>query len=179
VELARLVKRAGFKLQFRLSDVVSTRMYRSFSRMWEGWTKNLALLFPNPRWLAMKRWVEFILIALTFVAILVAIADHDRIGTAVNGLLTATFLGLFFRRIRRAHFDWLSNTLAICGLPLFGILLLNSYICHKKGSVRWKGRLYGSVAGEVSQASSPGHPKPPEQSPCINAPVMADRQSKN
>lgn len=179
VELARLVKRAGFKLQFRLSEVVSARMYRSFSQMWEGWTKNLALLFPSPLWLAMKRWLEFILIALTFVAILVAIADHDRVGIAINGLLTATFLGLFFRRIRRAHFDWLSNALAIGGLPLFAILLRNSYISHKKGSVRWKGRLYGSAVSGARLPSSPGHPKPPEHSPSITVPMMADRQSKN
>ncbi|HZD31216.1 MAG TPA: glycosyltransferase, partial [Candidatus Angelobacter sp.] len=44
VELARLVKRAGLRLQFRMSDVVRTRMYRTFGQMWEGWTKNLALL---------------------------------------------------------------------------------------------------------------------------------------
>ncbi len=30
VELAKLVKRAGYRLQFRQSDVVSARMYRSF-----------------------------------------------------------------------------------------------------------------------------------------------------
>ena len=62
VELAQAVKRAGYRLQFRLSDVVSTRMYRSFPQMWEGWTKNLALLFPSPRWLALRRVVEFVLI---------------------------------------------------------------------------------------------------------------------
>ena len=55
VELAKRAKQAGHKLHFRLSDVVSTRMYRSFGEMWEGWTKNLALLFPNPRRLAVRR----------------------------------------------------------------------------------------------------------------------------
>ncbi len=55
VELARRVKQAGYRLQFRQSDAVSTRMYRSFGAMWEGWTKNLALLFPRPLWLAVKR----------------------------------------------------------------------------------------------------------------------------
>ena len=59
VELAKRVKQAGYKLQFRQSDVVSTRMYRTFPQMWEGWTKNLALLFPHPRRLAALRLVEF------------------------------------------------------------------------------------------------------------------------
>ncbi len=59
VELAKRVKRAGYKLQFRVSDAVSTRMYRTFGQMWEGWTKNLALLFPQPRSLALRRRRSF------------------------------------------------------------------------------------------------------------------------
>jgi len=51
-------------------------------------------------------------------------------------------MALFDRRIRRAHFDWLSNTLAVFGLPLFAVLLLRSHISHRAGSVEWKGRRY-------------------------------------
>ena len=177
VELARLVKRAGYKLQFRLSDAVSARMYRSFSQMWEGWTKNLALLFPNPRWLAAKRALEFVLIVLCYAAVAVAIADRDWIGIAIYGLLALTLAGLFDRRIRRAHFDWLSNFLAIVGLPLFALLLLNSHISHKKGSVRWKGRLYGKAAGGVDRALSSGRPQATGKSPSLAASVVAERQS--
>ena len=144
VELAKLVKRAGYKLQFRVSDAVSTRMYRTFGQMWEGWTKNLALLFPHPVWLASKRAIEFGLILLCGVATVVSVVDNDWIGVAINGLLVAVLLFFFFRRIRRAHFDWMSNSVAIFGLPLFAILLLNSYISHKSGKVRWKGRVYAT-----------------------------------
>jgi glycosyltransferase involved in cell wall biosynthesis len=142
VELAKLVKRAGYKLQFSMSDAVSTRMYRTFGQMWEGWTKNLALLFPHPVWLASKRAIEFVLILLCGVATVVSVVDNDWIGVAINGLLVTVLLFFFFRRIRRAHFDWMSNFVAIFGLPLFAILLLNSYISHKSGKVRWKGRVY-------------------------------------
>lgn len=144
VELAKLVKRAGYKLQFRVSDAVSTRMYRTFAQMWEGWTKNLALLFPHPVWLASKRAIEFGLILLCGVATVVSVVDNDWIGVAINGLLVAVLLFFFFRRIRRAHFDWMSNSVAIFGLPLFAILLLNSCISHKRGKVRWKGRVYAT-----------------------------------
>ena len=144
VELAKLVKRAGYKLQFRVSDAVSTRMYRTFGQMWEGWTKNLALLFPQPVWLACKRAIEFVLILLCGVATVVSVVDNDLIGLAINGVLVAGLLFFFFRRIRRAHFDWMSNSVAIFGLPLFAILLLNSYISHKSGKVRWKGRVYAT-----------------------------------
>ena len=143
VELARLVKRAGYRLQFRLSDVVSTRMYRSFAQMWEGWTKNLALLFPRPLWLAAKRALEFVLIV-GFVAGPWRWRDRRANRTVqINGVGAIVMVMLFLRRIRRAHFDWLSNCVAVFGLPLFSLLLLNSYISHKNGKLRWKGRVYG------------------------------------
>jgi glycosyltransferase involved in cell wall biosynthesis len=175
VELAKRVKHAGYKLQFRLSDAVSTRMYRSFAQMWEGWTKNLALLFPNPRGLALRRGIEFVVIVSTWVGIAIAMVDRNRIDLAINGLLAATLGGNFLRRIVRAHFDWLSNLLAIFGLPLFTILLLNSYISHKKGSVRWKGRMYGTQA--ASPSSRPGHPNLVGDSRSTAIPVITDRKS--
>ena len=53
VELAKLFKNAGHKIYFRYGKGrVRTRMYRSFAAMWAGWTKNLALLFPNASSLA-------------------------------------------------------------------------------------------------------------------------------
>ena len=55
VALARAVKLSGRKIRFRYAaDAVRTRMYRNFAQLREGWTKNLALLFPNPGWLAVK-----------------------------------------------------------------------------------------------------------------------------
>ncbi|HEY4900662.1 MAG TPA: glycosyltransferase [Terriglobales bacterium] len=155
VELAKRVKQAGYKLQFQQSDAVSTRMYRSFAQMWEGWTKNLALLFPNPRGLALRRAVEFLLIAWCVVGLILSAHEHNVLGMVGNGLLAFSVLTFFYRRIRRAHFDWLSNLLAIFGLPLFTILLLNSYICHREGSVRWKGRLYGTARRHARPLSRP------------------------
>ncbi len=147
VELARRVKRAGYRLQFRLSDVVSTRMYRTFPQMWEGWTKNLALLFPNPRGLALRRSIEFGLIAASGVAMAnAALIEHDPAGVAINGVLAFGLLVFFYQRIQRAHFDWLSNAVSVLGLPLFAILLLRSYICHKRGFVNWKGRKLATSA---------------------------------
>jgi cellulose synthase/poly-beta-1,6-N-acetylglucosamine synthase-like glycosyltransferase len=142
VELAKLVKRAGYKLQFRMSDVVSTRMYRSFPQLWEGWTKNLALLFPNPRRLALSRLGEFAAIMVcAIVAALKLIRGEWALG-ATAAAIAAALMFFLIERIRRAHFDWLSTGLAIFGLPLFAILLWNSDISHRRGSVRWKGRKY-------------------------------------
>ena len=50
VALARRVKATGRKIFFRFGDdAVRTRMYRTFAQLREGWTKNLALLFPAPQ----------------------------------------------------------------------------------------------------------------------------------
>jgi glycosyltransferase involved in cell wall biosynthesis len=60
VALARAVKRSGRKLWFRFGgDAVRTHMYRDWRHMREGWTKNLALLFPSPGRLAALRLLEF------------------------------------------------------------------------------------------------------------------------
>ena len=53
VALARAVKRSGRKIRFRFApDAVRTRMYRNYRELRDGWTKNLALLFPQPGRLA-------------------------------------------------------------------------------------------------------------------------------
>ncbi len=59
VALARAVKRSGGRLRFRYGgDAVRTRMYRDFASLREGWTKNLAALFPHPGRLAAQRLAE-------------------------------------------------------------------------------------------------------------------------
>ena len=155
VALARLVKQAGYRLQFRVSDVVKTRMYRTFPQMWEGWTKNLALLFPHPRRLVVLRMAEFAIIVLG-AALAVLMAMNGVIAGAVApAAVAALFLVFFLLRIRRAHFDWLSNAVAIVGLPLFAILLLNSDISLNRGRVRWKGREYrGAAAGAIPEKAA-------------------------
>lgn len=142
VELAKRAKQSGYKLRFHMAEVVSTRMYRSFGAMWEGWTKNLALLFPRPLRLAFSRLLEFVVIA-GCAAIAIWKATSGEAGIAlIAALLAALRYAVFLSRIWRAHFDWLSNALAVFGLPLFAVLLLNSDISHRRGSVRWKGRVY-------------------------------------
>jgi len=143
VELAKRAKQAGYRLQFRWSDVVSTRMYRSFPQMWEGWTKNLALLFPHPRRLALARLAEFAVIGGCLTVSVVSLTRNEPWAALIQAALGFLFWLNFLNRIRRAHFDWLSNALAILGLPLFAVLLLNSSISHRRGTVRWKGRKYG------------------------------------
>jgi glycosyltransferase involved in cell wall biosynthesis len=145
VALARAVKRSGRKIFFRFGgDAVRTRMYRSFAQLREGWTKNLALLFPSPLRLAVVRLMEFGLIVGSAV-VAARFGAKDRAGAAIAmGLLCAVLYGLFLKRILKAHFSLISNVLAVMGLPMFSYLLLRSKVAHREGKVSWKGRGYGS-----------------------------------
>jgi glycosyltransferase involved in cell wall biosynthesis len=142
VALAKLFRDAGFRVFFRYGGgAVRTRMYRTWPELREGWTKNLALLFPNPTRLAAQS-VLFWYLAWSSAAIAVAtfvtsLSAHPlRIGFVAFWLLT-------YRRIRSAHFSISSNLVAMAfGLPMFAYLLLRSKAAHKKGKVVWKGRAY-------------------------------------
>jgi len=144
VALARAVKRSGRKIFFRFGgDAVRTRMYRSFAQLREGWTKNLALLFPSPLRLGLLRLMEFGLIVGSGV-VAGRLGSKSRLVPAIAvGLLCVTLYGFFLKRIRSAHFSSVSNALALVGLPLFSYLLLRSKVAHREGKVRWKGRDYG------------------------------------
>jgi hypothetical protein len=145
VALARRLKSSGGKVRFRYgADAVRTRMYRSFAHLSEGWTKNLALLFPRTVQLAAGRALEFAVIAGGAGGAIVEAWRAHPAGAVLFALIGGGFYARFFRRIRKAHFARDANVLAILGLPLFCYLLLRSRFRHKRGDVDWKGRRYGS-----------------------------------
>lgn len=145
VALAKAVKTSGRKIFFRFGgDAVRTRMYRNFSQLREGWTKNLALLFPSPARLALLRLTEFVLIAAGAAAALVALLRGHLRPALAAAILAGSMYGFFLHRIRRAHFAWDADAFSLAGLPLFVYLLLRSRLSYKQGSVTWKGRTYGS-----------------------------------
>jgi glycosyltransferase involved in cell wall biosynthesis len=141
VALARRVKAAGYKLRFRYSESVRTRMYRNFTQLREGWTKNLALLFPNPYWLAAQTGVLWSLIWMTLFFAL-------KSGAPTRYGATVLFFVLAYLRTRSANFSRAKTCLAtLFGMPLFAYLLLRSKRAHAKGGVGWKGRTYKSKNG--------------------------------
>jgi len=150
VALAKAVKASGLRIFFRFGgDAVRTRMYRSFSQLREGWTKNLVLLFPSALRLAALRVTEFLLIAgSTTVAVITFSRGSYRPGLGA-AILAGVVIAAFIRRVRMAHFPWKSNALALFGLPIFSYLLLRSWLAHKSGTVRWKGRTYASPPGRA------------------------------
>ena len=122
-------------------------MYRTFAQLREGWTKNLALLFPHPARLAATRTLEFVLIVASLTISLINALQGHRESAAAVAILCAILYALFQTRIRRAHFRWDANILSLLGLPLFSYLLLSSKSAHESGSVPWKGRKYSDESG--------------------------------
>ena len=143
VALARLFRNAGKRVYFRYGgDAVRTRMYRNWPQLREGWTKNLALLFPNPEQLAVR---SLLLWLVAWSALGVAVSG--AIGQHFAWILFAGIWLLLYRRIRVAHFSPANNLIAIvCGVPTFAYLLLRSKRAHANGQVSWKGRAYGTSA---------------------------------
>jgi glycosyltransferase involved in cell wall biosynthesis len=148
VALARAVKSSGRKIRFRYAaDAVHTRMYRNYSQLRDGWTKNLALLFPNPGWLAV---ITLFIWAFTWTGLALVVAQVVRPwwwGTIFAGALV-----YLIRRSRRANFTWDTTALgASFGMPMFAYLLLRSKRAHANGAVAWKGRTYAPEARPVNE----------------------------
>ena len=124
VALARRFRAAGKRIYFRYGgDAVRARMYRGWAHMRDGWTKNLALLFPHPIARAVFLTAWWAIAWLTLPLLIPALA--------------------LFWRIRRANFT-IGTTLAATALgsPLFAYLLLRSRGAHAARRVLWKGRAY-------------------------------------
>lgn len=142
VDLALRVKRSKRSIRLRFApDALSTRMYTGFSDMVEGWTKNLALLFPHALRLALWRLLDILLLLLPVLLwLLPYLVTWQRV--ALLALWARTLLR-FYQRVSRAHFPFWVTALSPLGLPLFVYLLASSYVRHRLlHSVTWKGREY-------------------------------------
>jgi GT2 family glycosyltransferase len=151
VALARKFKRAKHGIRFRYApDALATRMYRTLPEMVEGWTKNLALLFPSPLALAAWRGLDLLLyIGLPLVMVglpLVTLglpATRVWLATGLIGLLWLRTLGRFYVRVARSNFAAVDIAISILGVPFFCWLLVRSFLHHRMTRlVAWKGRSY-------------------------------------
>ena len=152
LELARLVKASGNRIRLRHGQgMVRTRMYRDTRSLVEGWTKNLALLFPQTVGLALRRLAEFAATVAGLAIAVWAVGDRAEVLANIRSreiVLAAVGLGVLcwlrvLKRVRRAHFGLLAELLAPLGLPIFSYLLLRSrfyYSGHRP--ITWKGRAY-------------------------------------
>lgn len=142
VDLASNLKRAKYAIRLRYApDALSTQMYRGFADMVQGWTKNLALLFPHALRLALWRLLDVLLLLLPVLLwLLPYLVTWQRV--ALLALWARTLLR-FYQRVARAHFPFLDSAVSPFGLPLLIYLLLVSFLRHRVWhNVSWKGRQY-------------------------------------
>jgi hypothetical protein len=143
VALARNLKRSGRALRFRAApEMVSTRMYRDMPSLIEGWSKNLALLFPSPMALAFWRVLDLLLF-FGLPAIALFYPFPVVWPREVIGILWVRTAFRFYNRVARGHAGFVDSTVSILGIPLFAYLLLRSVRLHRGlKQVPWKGRTY-------------------------------------
>jgi hypothetical protein len=146
VALANNIKRGPRIIRFRYApEALSTRMYKTTSEMIEGWTKNLALLFPKPVALALWRILDLLLF-FGLPALAWSIYWLQPWQRSVLLLLWIRTLWRFYSRVARSNFPWFDVAVSILGIPLFVYLLVRSVIHHRfKKNVAWKGRTYDTT----------------------------------
>ena len=157
VELARLAKQAGFRIWFGSGEgIVTTRMYRRFSEMWPGWTKNLFLLYDQDSGKIGRAAAElacrYLLPAAAGSLLLSAGSGWTAgVGAALLGYLAWEHFR-YWRRLP-AGTRTAATALLLPGTLLFLLLLWNSARWHcRRQEIEWKGRRYRARDEDLPEA---------------------------
>lgn len=151
VALARLIKRSGLKLGYRLGAQIATlRMYRSWSALWEGWTKVLYVgaqrNFLIMLYLAL---VMLIIYSIPWLELVIIFGKSLAIGLETIDLLTMSIalitiiLQYQLRILAAKAFDSTSQYWWLSGLGglLMAIIAIASVIKTETGwGWTWRGR---------------------------------------
>lgn len=140
VALARLVKRAGQRIQFaRGQGIVAARMYRSFGAMWEGWSKNLAALLNGA---GSTAWREVLGVFPVVPAVLLAMSAVHAVFPILGGMMLAMRHAAYGIELRRNHYPWSGIGYYLPGAVLYCAAVAASARRQRRGMVVWKGREY-------------------------------------
>lgn len=159
-ELARLVKRDG-RFRSRLagaSDLVYTRMYRSFGEIWQGFSKNLfAGLKDEPVKAAFGIAMLAALSPLPEMLAVRALRRGDMRGAVRMCMVIAAPALAAETGMRQSRFPRWSGALFPAGAATMLAIFLNSAFAHRTGRVTWRGRTY-TAAGRPADAPKPQEP---------------------
>jgi hypothetical protein len=147
-------------------------MYRSWSQMKEGWTKNLALLFPKPGKLAFVQLVMLVGLTATAAMTIFSLGLGKmpqlwpawlwpewswRCGFAIpHGTAFLLISAYLFVRTRKAGFSVTSAILAPIGVAMFSFLLLRSKYFYGRGRLNWRDRTYVYSMEEIERIKGMG-----------------------
>ena len=155
VELAKRVKAAGGKLLFLPGAAwVRTRMYRTFSEMWAGWSKNLFLLYGRSPAKIFKTVAEIcaadLLPQVFFIILLIWLLSGRGSGVVLGGALGCLLVivvqhARYLRAVTQLGFDSRVAPWRLEGAVILSALLVNSVFAHRLSHhVDWKGRRYST-----------------------------------
>jgi chlorobactene glucosyltransferase len=144
-EFAKLVKRDGrFRSVFAGSHgLVTTRMYRTFGELWEGFVKNFALgVRGRPAMAALGLMFFALLSPGSELMLVTSVLLGFWIGAFACGIgiaLTILVAGFAMRGIgmKRGSGAWLP-----VGMSVLLAIFVASLIRHARGGVTWRGRTY-------------------------------------
>lgn len=144
-DLARLVKRDGRyrSMLAGANDLVSTRMYRSFREIWDGFSKNLYIGLKDDAVGAVVAIVMLAAISPLPEVVMLRALRRRRYGRAFRmlGTIAATACAAEFG-MRRFGFPRGSGLFFPAGAATMLALFLNSAFQHRTGRVKWRGRRY-------------------------------------
>ncbi len=160
--LARRLKQAGYQIYFTAPlGTISTRMYRSFPALWQGWTKNLYPLMGGTPKQALLELIEVFPVVEIIVLFLVWVFLHGTYRPPLL-LLAALLLLAISRRCARFGQALYRNLYPISyieyyvpGMCLYSAALIASWWKNTRGSVVWKGRSYPSGAQPIGPKPLP------------------------
>ncbi|MFQ5696613.1 MAG: glycosyltransferase, partial [Terriglobia bacterium] len=150
VALARLLKRSGCRLHFaRGVGLARARMYRSIEEMWEGWSKNLFLLFDRRKSAVAGAVASAALDTLVWLFLVLGLWGLWQ-GWPVSGWILVLMLAVIGWRhlryalaLRRHRYPVGCAFYYTLGSVLFAALMVDSATKYLSGEpLKWKGREY-------------------------------------
>lgn len=153
IALAKVVKQSSFRLYWLFGDeLIRTRMYQSFSDIWEGFSKNLGDIMRDDSLLKstftalqslLLGWVPVILPLLTGYCLKAGkggILEYWAFGLSILG--TAVIFAFYLLVIKALKVPFGYAFASPLGFTMHSLLTLNSLRNRIKGERKWKGRRY-------------------------------------
>ena len=163
----RLVKKRGFRVAFLDGHFIARcRMYTNAQEVWEGFSKNLYRGVGANMGSLLGVFALYLTCFVVPYAIVVGVAASTAIGVPLgNGfepLLWAAVVGVAANtalrtvialRYHQSLWGVVTHPVAVLVLVAIGI---NSFVWHRRGAIRWRGRIYGGQS-ELTTTAPPAH----------------------
>jgi chlorobactene glucosyltransferase len=148
--LAIKVKQAGHRLRVLTAEhLASTRMYRDFSSLWEGLSKNATEIIGTlPMTIAAAMigifvgWMVLLMPIVLGIVALQQMSTAAGVGSGLALLASAVVIGIQIGTARHFRIAAPFGLIYVLGYTVAACLACRSALAHLNGRVTWKGRTY-------------------------------------